>query len=53
MKSYTTPEIVIVELEAHEIADNIIQTSQILVSDEESENFSPRRRGSGWEDYEQ
>ncbi len=53
MKRYISPEIVIVELEAHEIADNIIQTSYISVSDEESENFSPRRRGSAWEDYEQ
>jgi len=53
MKRYTTPEIVIVELEAHEIADNIIQTSYISVSDEESDDFAPRRRGSGWDEYEQ
>lgn len=56
MKRYTTPEIVIVELDGNEIA--VMETSNLYVDPRPAEDgeFAPYlrgSRGSSWEDYEQ
>jgi len=55
MKRYTSPEIVIVELEISDVIQ--VQTSKIPFNPDPTDDFcAPEmrsNRGSGWEEYEQ